>query len=158
MNPETKKLAFLGPCGIFLKEQAQILTPKKQLAFIKKWHSLAHYCLKLWNGYSDVYTLRSRRAFCPLCEPSLNTVSLRKFDRHRCLADVAVVNLMRVPRNFKGCTTKELHTRNIASVLRLPKNAKTTLKLWSEERPGSIYQLCYSVPTICKKEFEQNLR
>ena len=122
MNPETKKLAFLGSCGIFLEEQVQIL-PKKQLAVIKRWHSLAHHCLKLWNGYSAFYTLRSR---CPLCEPNLKTVSLRKFDRHQCLADNAVVNLKRVLRNFKGtsCTTKEPQTRNIKSVLRLPKNAK----------------------------------
>ena len=49
------------------------------------------------------------------------------------------------------CTTKEPQTRNIESVLRLLKNAKTTLKLLSEEGPGSIYQLCYSVPTICIK-------
>ena len=121
MNPETKKLAFLGSCGIFLKEQVQIL-PEKQLAVIKRRNFLAHHCLKLWNGYSAVYTLPSR---FPLCEPNLKTVSLRKFDRHRCLADNAVVNLKRVPRSFKGtsCTTKEPQTRIIYSVLRLPKNA-----------------------------------
>ena len=146
MNPETKKLAFLGSCGIFLKEQGQILH-KKQLAVIKRWHSLAHHCLKLWNGYSAVYTLHSRY---PLGEANIKTVSLRKFDRHRCLADVAVVNLKRVPQKFKGtsCTTKEFQTENIEAVLRLPKNAKTTLKLLSEEGPGSVYQLCYRVPTI----------
>ena len=117
------------------------------LAVIKRWHSLAHHCLKLWNGYSDVYTIRSR---CPLCEPNLKTVSLRKFDRQRCLADVAVVNLKRVPRNFKGtsCTTTEPETKNIESVLRLPEIVKTTLKLLSEEGPVSVYQLCYRVPTI----------
>ena len=49
------------------------------------------------------------------------------------------------------CTTKEPQTRNIESVLRLLKNAKTTLKLLSEEGHGSIHQLCYSVPTICIK-------
>ena len=106
--------------------------------------NLEHHCLKLSNAYSDVYTLRSR---CPLCEPNLKTVSLRKFDRHRLLADIAVVNIKRVTRNFKGCTTKEPQIRNLESVWRLPKNAKTTLKLLSEEGPGSIYQLCYGVPT-----------
>ena len=112
----------------------------KQLADIKKWHSLANRCINLWNEYNAGYSLRSRRAFCPLCEPNLETVSLKKFDRHRCLADVAVVNLRRVPRNFKGasCTTKKRQTQNVASVLRLPKNAKTTLKLLSEE--GSVFQ------------------
>ena len=137
MDPEIKTFAFLGSCGIFLKEQVQIFPEKKQLAVIKKWHSLAHNCLKLWNEYSAVYTLRSR---CPLCEPNLKTVSLRTFDRYRCLADVAVVNLKRVPRNFQGtsCTTKEPQIRNIESVLRLPKNAKTTLKLLSKEGPGLL--------------------
>ena len=50
------------------------------------------------------------------------------------------------------CTTKEPQTRIIESLLRLLKDAKTTLKLLSEEGPGSIYQLCYSVPTICIKK------
>ena len=78
---------------------------------------------------------------------------LRKFDRHRCLADNAVVNRKRVPRNFKGtsCTTKKRQTQNVESVLRLPKNAKTILKLLSEEGPGSVYQLCNSVPTVRTK-------
>ena len=158
MNPENKKLEFLGSCGILLKEQAQVTPEKeeqqsKQLADIKKWQSLADRCINLWNEYNAGYSLRSRRAFCPLCESNLKTVSLRKFDRHRCLADNAVVNLKRVTRNFKGtsCTTKKRQTQNVESVLRLPKNAKTTLKLSSEEGPGSVYQLCYSVPTICIK-------
>ena len=46
------------------------------------------------------------------------------FDRHRCLADVAVVDLKGVHRNFERCTTKEPQTRNIDGVLRLPKNVK----------------------------------
>ena len=54
-----------------------------------------------------------------------------------------------VEQPFKGCAAKKPHTRIIASVLRLPKNTKTTLKLLSEEGHGSIYQLSYSVPTIC---------
>ena len=83
-----------------------------------------------------VFSPRSRRTFCPLCEPNLNTVSLRKFDRHRCLADNAVVNLKRVSRNFKGTsgTTKKRQTQNVESVLRLPKNANFLLGLggpWS---------------------------
>ena len=158
MNPENKKLEFLGSCGIFLKEQVQVTPEKKeqqskQLAHIKKWHALADRCINLWNEYNAGYSFRSRRAFCPLCEPNLKTLSLRKFDRHRCLADNAVVNLKRVPRNFKGtsCTTKKRQTQNVESVLRLPKNAKTTLKILSEEGPGSVYQLCYSDPTICIK-------
>ena len=156
MNPETKKFCVFGILRDFLERTSANFARKKQLAVIKKWHSFAHHCLKLWNGYCAVYTLRSRRAFCPLCEPNLKTVSLRKFDHHRSLADVALVNLKRVPRNFKGCTTKEHQTRNVESFLRLPKNAKTTLKLLSEEAIGSIYQLCYSVPTI-RKKIEQNL-
>ena len=77
-------------------------------------------------------------------------MSLKKFDRHRCFADVAVVNLKRAPRNFKraSCTTKKCQTQNVESVLRSPKNAKTTLKLLSNEGPGSIYQLCYCISTI----------
>ena len=145
MNHENKKLEFLGSCGILLKKQAQITPEKKeqqskQLADIKKWHSLADRCITLWNEYNAGYSLRSRRAFCPLCEPNLKTVSLKKFDRHRCLADVDVVNLKRVPRNIKGtsCTTKERQTQKLESVLRLPKNAKTTLELLSEEGPGSV--------------------
>ena len=158
MNPENRKLEFLGYCGILLKEQAQVTPEKKSnnlnsLQNIKKCHSLADRCINLWNEYNAGYSLRSRRAFCPLCEPNLKTVSLIKFDQHRCLADNAVVNLKRVPRNFKGtsCTTKKRQTQIVESVLRLPKNAKTTLKLLSEEGPGSVYQLCFSVPTICIK-------
>ena len=41
MNPENKKLEFLGSCGILLREQAQVTPEKKeqqskQLADIKK--------------------------------------------------------------------------------------------------------------------------
>ena len=108
MYPEIKKTCFLELLWDF-PERTSGFVPKKQIAVIKKWHSLAQHCLKLWNGYSAVYALRSRRAFCPLCE----TVSLKKFDRHRCSTDVAVVNLKRVPLNFIGCTTKEPQTRNI---------------------------------------------
>ena len=156
MNLENKKLESLGSFGNLLKEQAQDTPEKKQqskqLADIKKWHSLADRCINLWNEYNAGYSLRER-AFCPLCEPNLKTVSLRKFDRHRCLADNAVVNLKRVPRISKGtsCTTKKRQTQNVESVLRLPKNAKTTLENLSEEEDGSVYQLCYSVPTICIK-------
>ena len=104
MNPENKKL----------KEQAH--TQKKQqsiqLAHMKKWHALADRCINLWNEYNAGYSFCSRRAFCPLCEPNLKTVTLRKFDRHRCLADNAVVNLKRVPRNFKG-STKKRQTQNV---------------------------------------------
>ena len=115
MNPENRKLEFLRSCGILLKEQAQVTPEKKeqqskQLAYIKKCHSSADRCINLWNEYNAGYSLRSRRAFCPLCEPNLKPVSLIKFDRHRCLPDNAVVNLKRVPRNFKGtsCTTKNV--------------------------------------------------
>ena len=98
MNPENNKLEFLGSCGILLKEQAQVTPLKKeqqskQLADIKKWHSLADRCINMCNEHNAGYSLCSRRAFCPLCEPILKTVSLGKFDRHRCLADNAVVNL-----------------------------------------------------------------
>ena len=70
MNPENKKLEFLGSCGILLKEQAQVTPEKKeqqskQLADINKWHSLADRCINLWNEYNAGYSLRSRRAFCP---------------------------------------------------------------------------------------------
>ena len=86
MNPESKKLKFLGSCGILLEEKAQHTPEKKeqqskQLADIKKWHSLANRCINLWNEPNAGYSLRSRRAFCPLCEPNLKTVSLKKFDR-----------------------------------------------------------------------------
>ena len=42
-----------------------------------------------------------------------------------------VVNLKRVPRNFKGtrCTTKKRQTQIVEAVLRLPKNAKFLLGL-----------------------------
>ena len=126
----------------FLEKTSGNIAPKKQLAVIERWHSLAHHCLKLWNGYSAVYTLRSR---CPLCEPNLKTVSLRKFDRHRCLVDVAVVNLKRVPQNFKGTnsTAKKPQTRNIESVLRLPKNAKTFVRGKTWFRLSALLQ-CYN--------------
>ena len=99
-----------------------------------------------------LFTSLTKSILSPLWA-KLKTVSLRKFDRHRCLADNAVVNLKPVPRNFKGtcCTSKKRQTQNVESVLRLPKKAKTTLKLLSEEGPFSVYQLCYSVPTICIK-------
>ena len=86
MNPESKKLKFLGSCGILLEEKAQHTPEKKeqqskQLADIKKWHSLKNRCINLWNEPNADYSFRSRRAFCPLCEPNFKTVSLKKFDR-----------------------------------------------------------------------------
>ena len=55
-----------------------------------------------------------------------------------------------LPQNFRGasCTTKESQTRIIESVLRLPKNAKTTPIFLSVEGLSFIYQPCYRVPTI----------
>ena len=75
-------------------------------------------------------------------------MSLTTFDRHVCLADVAVANIKRVSRTFEGtsCTTKK--SQNIESVLRLPKNAKTIVTLLADDRSGYIIQLCYRVPTI----------
>ena len=160
MNPEKKIFEFLGSCGILLKEQAQITNPppkkkeqqSKQLANIKKWHSLADRCINLWNEYNAGYSFRSGRAFCPLREPIVNTVSLRKFDRRGCLEDNAVVNLKRVPRNFKGtsCTTKKRQTENVESILRLPKNANFLLGLggpWSYE---CINECCRSLSgSVC---------
>ena len=109
----------------------------------------------MWNEYNAGYSLRSRRAFCPLCEPNLNTVSLRKFDRHRCLAHNAVVNLKRVPRNLKStsCTTKKRQTQNVESVLRLPKIAKTTQK---KDLVPSFSSATELQPYVYE-EFEQNL-
>ena len=34
MNPENKKLEFLGSCGILLKEQAQIILAKKKSSIL----------------------------------------------------------------------------------------------------------------------------
>ena len=70
MNPENKKLELLVSWGVLLKVHVQI-TPEQesiQLADIKKWHSLADRCINLWNEYNYGYSLRSRRACCPLCE------------------------------------------------------------------------------------------
>ena len=122
-------------------------------------HSLADRCINLWNEYNAGYSLRSRRAFCPLCEPNLKIVSMRKFDRHRCLADEAVVNLKRVPRNFKGtsCTTKKRQTQKVESDLRLPKNAKTTLNFCQRKDLVPSISFATVFQQYVEKEFEQNL-
>ena len=170
---ENDKLQFLNSCGIFLKKQIQNTPEKKakeakQLAVIQKWHTLAQHCIKLWNGYSADYTLRPRDVLdsvCPLCESRLKTVPLKVFDEHVCLADDALIKIKRIPKNFDGtsdsflqrtsCVSSKMklsqQAQKIEPVLRLQKNARTLGKLLAVEGPGSMVQLCSSVPTIRTK-------
>ena len=67
---------------------------------------------------------------CYRCQPKMRTPKFQRFELY---------NQKSLPQN-------------VEAVIILPKNAKKTLKLLSEEGPGSIFQLCNSVPTIRRTE------